>query len=92
MNIGTTLFNYNEEDRQRLTSKLCKVVANIEGLIVVVGIFVINKGDNVLLGIVDDIGQQQIIVAEHNWTAHTAELSLQLCILFLQLVLWRNQF
>jgi hypothetical protein len=50
------------------------VVAYVKGLIVIVGIFIINKGDSVLLGIVDDIGQQQIVVAEHNWTVHTAKL------------------
>lgn len=67
------------------------MVANIKGLIVVVGIFIINKSDSILLGIVDDIGQQQIIVAENNWTAYTAELSFQQCILFLQSALWRDQ-
>lgn len=67
------------------------MVANIKGLIVVAGIFIINKSDSVLLGIVDDIGQQQIIVAENNRTAHTAQLSLQQCILFLQPALWRDQ-
>jgi len=67
------------------------MVANIKGLIVVVGILIINKSDSLLLGIVDDIGQQQIIVAENNWTAHTAKLSFQQCILFLQSALWRDQ-
>lgn len=67
------------------------MVANIKGLIVVVGILIINKSDGLLLGIVDDIGQQQIIVAENNWTAHTAELSFQQCIFFLQSALWRDQ-
>lgn len=67
------------------------MVANVEGLVVVVGILVINKSDTVLLGIVDDIGQQQIIVAEHDRTAHTTKLSLQQCIFFLQSALWRDQ-
>jgi hypothetical protein len=30
-------------------------------------------------------------VAENNRTAHTAQLSLQQCILFLQPALWRDQ-
>jgi len=67
------------------------MVANIKGLIVVVGILIIDKSDSILLSIVDDIGQQQIIVAEHNWTAHTAKLSFQQCILFLQPALRRDQ-
>jgi len=67
------------------------MVANIKGLIVVIGILIIDKSDSFLLSIVDDIGQQQIIVAENNWTAHTAELSFQHCVLFLQSALWRDQ-
>lgn len=66
------------------------MVANIKGLIVVVGILIINKSDSILLSIVDDIGQQQIIVAENNWTARSAELSFQQCILFLQSALGRD--
>lgn len=49
--------NYNGEQKIILTSKLSKVVANVEGLIIVAGIFIINEGDSSLLGIVDDIGQ-----------------------------------
>jgi hypothetical protein len=80
-----------KEKRIVLTSKLSKVVANVEGLIVVVGIFVIDEGDGALLGVVDDVGQQEIIVAEDNWAADIAQLSLQQCVLFLQLALRRYQ-
>ena len=61
------------------------MIANIEGLIVDVRIFIVDKSNRSFLGIVDDVSKEKVIMAEDHGTAQATQLPLQHGIFFFKL-------